>query len=111
MWDRSEFRTDFPTNRPLLNTPMKGREIAVATSKVKHTRSPYLNDWLNIRSLLPEDRWKDVKITLIAPPWWHMQVKDGKCFSKQAYESDDAYLKDVSAAVREEIMTLYDAGV
>ena len=106
------FRPDFPTNRPLLSIPsMTGRDVGVATSKVRYTRSPYLDDWLYIRSLLPEEKWKDVKITLPAPCWWHIQLKDGFAWTAGLYGGDKEFLEDMSACVRQEIMTLYDAGV
>lgn len=109
-WEK--FRPDFPTNRPLLNIPaMSGREVGVATSKVKYARSPYLDDWLYIRSLLPEERWRDVKMTLPAPCWWHIQLKDGLAWAEGVYASDEEFLRDMSRCVRQEIMTLYDAGV
>ena len=109
--DMSKFRTDFPTNRPLLKWNLPGREVAVATRKLKLSRSPYLDDWKYVRSLLPEERWRDVKITLPAPGWWHFQMKDGNAYSAEAYGSDAEYFNDVSAALRQEIMTLYDAGL
>ena len=109
--DWSKFRTDFPTNRPLLEMSLLGREIAVATSKLNLGRSPYLDDWLYQRSLLPEERWKDVKITLPAPGWWHIQMKDGYLYTPDAYGSVVEYLKDMSFALKQEIMNLYNAGV
>lgn len=109
-WEK--FRPDFPTNRPLRATSgMRGKTVGVAASKVKHSRSPYLDDWLYIRSLLPEEKWKDVKITLPAPCWWHIQLKDGEAWRVGAYSSEAEFLGDMANCVRREIMTLYDAGV
>ena len=109
--DMSKFRTDFPTNRPMARFGMTGREVGVATGKLKLSRSPYLDDWKYVRSLLPEDRWKDVKITLPPPGWWHIQLQNGNAYTPEAYSSDEKYLEDMSAALREEIMTLYDNGL
>lgn len=106
----SQFRTDFPTNRPLLNI-IPGREVGVATGKVNHVRSAYLDDWLYVRSLLPEERWKDVKMTLPSPCWWHIQLKEGNQFSVGVYQNDTEHLKDMSEAVRQEILTLYESGL
>lgn len=109
-WEK--FRPDFPTNRPLLAIPsMSGRDVGIATSKVKHSRSPYLDDWLYTRSLLPENKWKDVKMTLPAPCWWHIQLKDEQAWREGVYKGDAEFLEDMSRCVRQEIMTLYDAGV
>lgn len=109
-WD--QFRPDFPTNKPLLSIPsMTGRRIGIATSKVRYSKSPYLEDWLYIRSLLPEEKWKDVKITLPAPCWWHIQLKEGEAWKEGVYNGDEQFLEDMSKCVRAEMMTLYDAGV
>lgn len=109
--DWSKFRTGFPTNRPLMNTPLEGREVGVATGKIKHNRSAYLDDWMYIRNLLPQDRWKDVKVTVPPPCWWQVQLKEGNYYSEDAYGSPEEFLKDMSGAVRKEILDLYDAGV
>lgn len=82
----------------------------MATGKLKLSRSPYLDHWLYIRRLLPKDRWKDVKITLPPPGWWHIQLKKEHAYDSNVYSSDVEMLKDLSIAVRQEIMTLYDAG-
>ena len=109
--DWSKFRTDFPTNRPLKKWGMPGQRAGIATGKMKLGQSPYLDDWLYVRSLLPEDRWKDVKITLPSPAWWPIQLRDNTAYDAEAYDSSRSYLKDMSAVVRQEIMNLYDAGV
>lgn len=109
--DFSEFRTDFPTNRQMLKWGMSGREVGVATRKVKLGRSPYLDDWLYVCGLLPEERWKDVKITVPPPGWWHIQLNNGDAYAPGAYDSDEEYLEDMSAALHQEIMTLYDNGL
>lgn len=83
----------------------------MATGRLKLNQSPYLEDWLYLRSLLPKERWKDVKITLPPPGWWHLQLKRVHAFDPNVYASDEDYLRDCSAAVRKEIMTLYDAGL
>ena len=101
--DWTRFRTDFPTNRPLIKWSIPGREVGVGTGKIKHNDSAYLNDWLYVRSLLPEERWKDVKVTVPPPGWWHVQLKDGNAYAPGVYDSDDEFLSDMSGAVRKEI--------
>lgn len=97
--------------RPLIQWRFQGRDAAIATGKLKLIRSPYLEDWLYVRSLLSEDKWKDVKITLPPPGWWHIQLKNENMYDPNVYDSDIDMLKDLSAAVKQEILTLYDAGV
>ncbi|EXJ56012.1 hypothetical protein A1O7_08943 [Cladophialophora yegresii CBS 114405] len=104
------FRAGFPTNRPLLEWGVKGRDAGFPTANpVRHAKSAYLDDWLFLRSLLPADRWGDCKMTVPPPGWWHVQLKEP--FDKDLYGSDEALLGDLSAALRREIRTLYDAGL
>ncbi|KAF2767975.1 methionine synthase, vitamin-B12 independent [Teratosphaeria nubilosa] len=109
--DWEPWRKDVPANRPLIKWGLKGRTACIATAKVRWTKSAYLNDWLYVRSLLPEEKWKDVKYTLPSPTWYQVQLRDGAAYEKGIYESDEEYLKDIALAMRQEIMTLYDAGL
>lgn len=86
-----------------------GREAGFVKGKLKLRQSAYLDDFLYLRSLLPQDRWKDIKVTIPPPEWWHIQLKQS--YDPSVYSSDAEMLKDMSAAVRQEIMTLYDAGL
>lgn len=106
----SDFKTDFPTNRPLREWGIEGRDAGYPTAKkVSLEKSAYLDDWLFFRSLLPESEWSRAKITVPPPGWWHIQLKQP--FDTDLFESDEALLRDLSAAVRKEILTLYDAGL
>ena len=108
-WD--SFRSDFPIVRPYLRREIPGRDVPVAVGKVRWKESAYMKEWLYVRSLLPEEKWKDVKITIPAPNWSHTQLKDGCAFTGEAYEDEEEYLRDVGEAVRMEVLALYDAGV
>lgn len=109
--DWANWRTDFPVARPSLRESPVGRQVAIATSKVKHSRSAYLEDWEYLRSLLPEGLWPNVKISLPPPAFWHFSVKNGTAYLPGVYGSDQEYLHDVVEALRKEIYILYDAGV
>ncbi|KAL9082275.1 MAG: hypothetical protein Q9159_006561 [Coniocarpon cinnabarinum] len=104
-------RPGLPTARQLHDMGITGKNVCIAKQKIKYERSAYLDDWLYLRSLLPQDRWKDAKMTIPSPTWNHMQMPDGQAFSAGAYSSDAEYLSDMSAAVRREILTLYDHGL
>lgn len=106
-----QYRPGFPTARKMRELGMQGREVSVATGKVKYEKSAYLDDWLYLRSLLPQERWGDAKMTIPTPAWHHMQLPNGKAYAKGVYSSEEEFLTDVSAAVRQEILTLYDAGL
>jgi methionine synthase II (cobalamin-independent) len=106
----SDFKTGFPTNRPLLEWGVPGRDAGFPTSgAVRLAKPAYLDDWLFLRSLLPEERWGDAKMTVPPPGWWHIQLKEP--FDRALYATDEALLSDLSAALRTEILTLYDAGL
>lgn len=105
-----EFKLDFPTNRPLLKWGVPGRDAGYPTGKkVSLDKSAYLDDWLFLKSLLPESQWKNAKMTIPPPGWWHIQLKNP--YSKELYATDEELLADLSAAVRKEILTLYDHGL
>jgi methionine synthase II (cobalamin-independent) len=105
------FKKGFPTNRPLIEWGVPGRAAGFPTaSKVSPgPKSAYLDDWLFLRSLLPKEKWSDAKITLPPPGWWHIQLREP--FDRKLYSTDEALLADLAAALRHEIMTLYDAGL
>ena len=59
-----DFTTGFPTNRPLIEWGVPGRDAGYPTAKrVTLEKSAYLDDWLFLRSLLTEERWKDAKVS------------------------------------------------
>ena len=62
-------RTGFPIVRPYLRRQISGRDQPIAWGKVRWKESTYMNEWLAVRNLLPEERWKDVKMTIPAPNW------------------------------------------
>lgn len=104
-----EFKLDFPTNRPLLKWGVPGRDAGYPTGKVSLDKSAYLDDWLYLKSLLPENQWKNAKMTIPPAGWWHIQLKNP--YNKELYAKDEDLLADLSAAVRKEILTLYDHGL
>ena len=110
-FDLSQLRPGLPTIRALRQTGVHSRSLKVASSKIRYGKSPYLEDWLYLRSLLPRDRWGQAKVTIPPPTWWHIQAPDGKSYQPGVYDSDEDYLSDVSVAVRQEILTLYEAGL
>ena len=108
--EMSGFKTDFPTNRPLIKWGVPGREAGYPTSShVKWVKSAYLDDWLYLRSLLPKEKWPLAKMTVPTPSWYHVQLKEP--FDKTLYADDASLLSDIAAALRQEILTLYDQGL
>lgn len=108
----SGFRTNYPTTTELHRRGVKTRPAAVATGKIGYGESPYLGEWLYLRSLIPESQWKECKITMPSVTWHHIQLKPGTAYmADSGYENDDAYFGDLAAAYRSEFQTLYDAGL
>jgi methionine synthase II (cobalamin-independent) len=55
--------------------------------------------------------WKERKITVPSPVYYHMQLKEGLVWENGVYDSDEAFFEDVAAAYRKEFQVLYEAGV
>lgn len=104
------FRTDFPTIVTLQSKGIKTRPAVVATGKIKHVKSAYLEEWEVLKSLVPEAQWKECKITMPSPTWQHMQLAKGTAYSS-VYSSDKEYFKDLAAAFKSEFLALYSAGL
>lgn len=104
----SHWRNNHPIIRPYLRMDIPGRQQPIAVGKVKWVRSAYMDDWLYIRSLLPKEKWKDIKMTIISPSWSQTQLKAP--YTPEAYTDESEYLDDIAKAMRQEIMALYDEG-
>ncbi|KAK1623117.1 hypothetical protein BDP81DRAFT_505976 [Colletotrichum phormii] len=64
-----------------------------------------------IKKTLPQERWKDCKMSIPSISWQHMYLANGTAFSPGVYTSDKDYFIDLAAAFRSEIQALYDAGL
>lgn len=84
---------------------------AVCEGKIRYERSPYLESWLMLRNTLPEEQWARCKFTMPPPCYFHLRLAPGKCYSPEAYGSDDDFFKDVAEAYRQELKTLYEHGL
>jgi methionine synthase II (cobalamin-independent) len=84
----------------------------VCTGKIRHTGKSTLVDQFNfVKSLVPKERWGDIKVTLISPVWYHLRYVEGKAFPKSVYASDEDYFADIAKAYHAELDILYEAGV
>jgi methionine synthase II (cobalamin-independent) len=50
-------------------------------------------------------------MTIPPPTWWLMRFKAGKLYPPAVYKNDEEYCDDLAKAYREEIKSLYDAGL
>ncbi|KAI1333848.1 UROD/MetE-like protein [Xylariaceae sp. FL0016] len=106
------FRTDFPTTMGLAKMGQKTRAAVVCTGKIEYKESPYLSEWLSLRSNLPENMWREAKFTLPAPSYQHIQLKPGTAWTPNSgYSSDSAYFDDLARCYAVELQILYDAGL
>lgn len=64
-----------------------------------------------VQKATPEDRWADIKLTVITPAWFHMRYKQNKAWKEGVYSSDAEYFKDVAKVYQAELDVLYKAGL
>lgn len=83
----------------------------ICTGKIKHVRSTYIDQWNYLKSILPQDRIPEAKLTLAAPTWYHLRYKTGRAYPKNVYANDEAYFADIAQAYRDELKILYAAGL
>ena len=105
-----DFKPYFPSVKVLASRGATHRDGIVCTGKVKHVESPLLEEWMYLRSLMPEEMWRECKVTLPSPTYYHMQLKEGMAW-RGVYDNDEAFFEDVAAAYRREFEVLYQAGV
>ncbi|KAK8103015.1 methionine synthase- vitamin-B12 independent [Apiospora sp. TS-2023a] len=106
------FRTDFPTTTGLARMGATTRAAVVCTGKIEYKESPYLAEWLALRQTLPEDHWKEAKITIPTPNYQHIQLKPGTAWTAESgYTSDQEYFDDLAECYASELQTLYDHGL
>lgn len=106
------FRPYVPDIAGFLEKGDRPGQSCLCTGKIRHTGKSTLIDQFNfVKSLLPQDRWGDIKLTMISPPWYHLRYKDGKAYPKEVYSNDEEYFQDIAKAYQAELDILYEAGV
>jgi len=106
------FRPYVPDIAGFIEKGHKPGQSCICTGKIRHKgKSTLISQFEYLKTLIPEERWGEIKLTMIAPPWYHLRYKDGLAFPPEVYASDEEYLADISKAVSEELDILYAAGV
>ncbi|KAE9368454.1 UROD/MetE-like protein [Stipitochalara longipes BDJ] len=106
------FRPYVPDIAGFIEKGHKPGQSCICTGKIRHKgKSTLIGQFEYLKTLIPEERWGEIKLTMIAPPWYHLRYKDGLAFPPEVYASDEEYLADISKAVSEELDILYAAGV
>ena len=89
-------------------------DSVIATGKLRHNPAKSVSNLHELRlvqAALPESEWKDIKLTIITPAWFHMRYKQGRAYTPDAYASDAEYFKDVAKCYQDELAHLYEAGL
>lgn len=107
----SDHRPGFPTIRQFSKMGLDTRLQVVATGKIKHTQSPYLNDWLYLRSLLPKEKWHEAKFTIVSPTYNHGLLGHSTYSATSGYSNDEEFFRDLIFAYQAEINILYEHGL
>ncbi|KND86919.1 Uncharacterized protein YxjH [Tolypocladium ophioglossoides CBS 100239] len=84
---------------------------AVCEGKIRHASSPYLESWKMLRDAVPREQWAACKFTMPPPCYFHLRLAPGKCYSADAYASDEDFFADLARAYQQELRTLYDEGL
>jgi methionine synthase II (cobalamin-independent) len=79
--------------------------------KIKHVGSANLEPFNFLKSLVPPEEVKNLKVALPAPNWYHLRYKEGLAYPKEVYSSDQEYFDDIAIAYQTELQILYDAGL
>ncbi|KAL2434151.1 hypothetical protein ABEF95_014771 [Exophiala dermatitidis] len=105
------FRMYIPDIAAFTEEGYKPGETVLCTGKIRHVGSTYTAQFDFLKSLVPQSKWKDLKLTLAAPNWYHLRYKEGKAYPKDVYKNDDEYFADVAKAYQAELKILYDHGL
>lgn len=106
------FRSYVPDIAGFIEKGHKPGQSCICTGKIRHKgKSTLIGQFEYLKTLIPEERWGEIRLTMIAPPWYHLRYKNGLAFPPEVYASDEEYLADISKAASEELDILYAAGV
>lgn len=100
-----------PDAAPFLDARVKSVSSDICTGKIRHVGSTNLAHFNFVKSLVPPEEAKNIKLTLAAPNWFHLRYQEGKAYPKEVYSSDEEYFADVAKAYQTELQLLYDAGL
>jgi methionine synthase II (cobalamin-independent) len=108
-WDL--YRLSAPPIAMLKKAGLKFPMTVICTGKIRHTKSPYLEQWKHLRNCLPEEEWGDCKFTMPPAPFFHLRLAPGKMYTKEAYANDEEFFSDLAAAYQKEFVILHDEGL
>ncbi|KAK4542698.1 hypothetical protein LTR36_006270 [Oleoguttula mirabilis] len=111
-YDQSLFRAYAPDVKSFMHAKTIPNSVTVATGKISHTgTSSFLPEFEFLKTVVPKENWKDIKLTLTSPSWYHFRYGPNKAYVKGVYSNDDEYFADIAKAYQTELKILYDAGL
>ncbi|KAG9659555.1 methionine synthase-like protein, partial [Aureobasidium melanogenum] len=111
-YDASMFRDYAPDVKSFLEAKEIPNAVTVCVSKISHPgHTSNARELEVMKANVPEDEWKNIKITLISPSWYHFRYRAGRAFPQEVYASDEEYFADVAKAYQTELKLLHDAGI
>ncbi|KAI7581479.1 hypothetical protein D0869_01523 [Hortaea werneckii] len=111
-YDQSIFRQYAPDVKSFMHAKTIPNQVTVATGKISHPgKSSFLPELEFMKSIVPKEQWKDIKLTLTSPSWYHFRYGPKKAYLNGVYNNDDEYFADVAKAYQTELKILYDNGL
>jgi methionine synthase II (cobalamin-independent) len=111
-YDASMFREYAPDVKSFLEAKEIPNSVTVCVGKISHPgKSSYQRELDIMKKLVPENEWKNIKITMISPSWYHFRYKAGRSYPKEVYANDEEYFEDVAKAYQTELKYLHSQGI
>ena len=111
-YDASMFRDYAPDVKSFLEAKEIPNAVTVCVSKIQHPgHTSNARELEVMKANVPEDEWKNIKITVISPSWYHFRYRAGRAYPKEVYANDEEYFADVAKAYQTELKLLHEAGI
>lgn len=111
-YDASMFRSYAPDVKSFMEAKEVPNSVTVCVGKISHPgKSSYEREVAIMKKVVPESEWKNIKITMISPSWYHFRYLAGRAFPSDVYKNDEEYFEDVAKAYQEELKNLHAAGI
>ena len=111
-YDASIFREYAPDVKSFLEAKDIPNAVTICMDKISHPgHSSNQREIEIMKKNVPESEWKNIKLTLISPSWYHFRYGAGKAYPSTIYKNDEEYFADVAKAYQEELKILHAAGI
>ncbi|KAL1306345.1 hypothetical protein AAFC00_005060 [Neodothiora populina] len=111
-YDASMFRDYAPDVKSFMEAKEVPNAVTVCVGKISHPgHSSYQREVGVMKKVVPESEWKNIKITMISPSWYHFRYRAGRAYPSDVYKNDEEYFADVAKAYQAELKLLHAAGI